>query len=146
MHLNLLCTHYTFFFRHIMATPGSTVKTRANVSCTLFGAPSALPKNRLPTNGDVMKFYKLTQRNLKGPSNKMHAQRNIAKIVVVGVNRIWEKSLLPRVTHQRINQMVKEYYNKYIAMLRVPKTRHDYPLSIKGWLQLFWQIPTNGLT
>ena len=93
----------------------TTVKTREVASCILFGAPSALPKSQLPTIGDVIKFYKLTQRNLKGPSNKMHAQRKIANIIIADVDKIWEKSSLPRVTHRRIDQMVKEYYNKYIA-------------------------------
>ena len=45
----------------------------------------------------------------------MYAQRKIANIIIADVDKIWEKSSLPRVTHRRIDQMVKEYYNKYIA-------------------------------
>ena len=68
----------------------------------------------------------------------MHAQRKIANIIIADVDKIWEKSSLPRVTHRRIDQMVKEYYNKYIAILRIPKRRQDsekYQGMIKKFLE-----------
>ena len=67
----------------------------------------------------------------------MYAQRKIANIIIADVDKIWEKSSLPRVTHRRIDQMVKEYYNKYIAILRIPKSRQDsekYQGMIKKFL------------
>lgn len=103
----------------------TTVKTRESVLCDVFGAPSALPKNRLPTYGDTMKLYNQTKHKLKEQSNKEPSHKDIAEIVILDVVTIWEKSSLPRLSHKRIQDMLKTYHRKYFAMLKVPKDRRD---------------------
>ena len=59
---------------------------------------------------------------------------------------IWEKSSLSWLTHPRLDQMVKVYYNKYIAILRIPKSRQDSEKYLRIMKKNFGQIPTNCLT
>ena len=105
-----------------MATPA---KSRESAACVVFGAPRELPQNQLPTYADVMKLYNMTKKTLKEQVAKEPSHRDISDVVLMEVEQLWEKASLPRLSHKRIQDMLKTYHGKYVALIRVSKDRRN---------------------
>lgn len=86
-------------------------KTR--VKCEIFGTPSELCGNVLPTYCDVMRLYLSYREIFKDESNKDPSVLDICKKVIIDVKSIWQKASLPVISDQRIIQKLKDYNEKY---------------------------------
>jgi hypothetical protein len=105
-----------------MATGKTT--TRKGASCPVFGSPSELSGNVLPTFGDIMKFYVWTKNNLKISSEtKEPTVAEISEVVAVRIEEIWMKASIPVVSHTRVLQLLRAYHDKYMKLLKPLKER-----------------------
>lgn len=112
-----------------MEKPGNTplpgpsgLKTRCAVSCPVFGQPSELPENVLPTYGQVMKFCAWIRFNKK-VTKKEPVFSEIAEEVAVKLEEIWHRASIPIVSHTRILQLLQAYHDKYMKLMKPFKSR-----------------------
>ena len=100
--------------------------TRQKVACIIFGPPSEMPENQLPTYTDVIKFYNFTKQKLKSElNNKDPFHHDVAEHVLQQIEQIWDKASIPHVSHRRAQEMMNIYHKKYMTLLKQPKSRKD---------------------
>lgn len=108
-----------------MSLPGSSgLKTRCAVDCPVFGQPSQLPENVLPTYEQVMKFCAWIRFNKK-VTKKEPTFSEISEEVAVKVEQIWNKASIPVVSHTRILQLLQQYHAKYMKLLKPFRSRQN---------------------
>ena len=90
---------------------------RTRMNCEIFGTPSELPANVLPTYSDVMKLFLWYRELLKAESNKDPSVLNISKQVIVDIKCIWRKASLPTISDQRIIQKIRDYNECFFICL-----------------------------
>lgn len=102
-------------------------KTRRQASRPIFGLPKELSGNVLPTYSDVIKFYFWVQNiNSKNSSATTKSTVNdITKVVASRVEEIWNKASIPIVSHDRVLQILRSYYDKYLKLLKPYKKRQS---------------------
>jgi len=81
----------------------ASVTTRRSHTCPVYGLPSKLPDNQLPTVGDVMRYYMYVKDDLA--SNTKSAE--IIHIVSNGIVALWQKASIPTVSQRRVDQKVE---------------------------------------
>ena len=89
---------------------------RTRINCEIFGTPSELPGNVLPTYSEVMKLFLWYRGLSKAESNKDPSVLDISKQVIVDIKCIWRKASLPTISDQRIIQKIRDYNQKYKVM------------------------------
>ena len=99
--------------------------TRQDNLCPVFGKPSTLEKNCLPTLKDVMKaiHWERINRKTTGQEPKW---KDVCKSIVTQVEEIWCSASIPTVSTKRISDMLDTYYCKFKNILKPYKGRaHD---------------------
>ena len=99
--------------------------TRQDHLCPVFGKPSTLEKNCLPTLKDVMKaiHWERINRKTTGQEPKW---KDVCKSIVTQVEKIWCSASIPTVSTKRISVMLDTYYCKFKNILKPYKGRaHD---------------------
>jgi hypothetical protein len=102
----------------------STMKTRVAVKCPVFGKPSELHGNVLPTYEQVMQFCAWT-RFSKKETKKEPTFAEIAEVVVDKLEDIWNKASIPVVSRKRIVKLLQTYHTKYVNLLKPFKSRQN---------------------
>ncbi|CAH0562737.1 unnamed protein product [Brassicogethes aeneus] len=107
--------------------------TRKDTECPVFGAPSMLKKNVLPTYADVIKSYLYIRQTLMGsaPNGAEPTLGNIADILIEELKVIWAKASVPVVTDQQILHMIKQYHEKLRNLKKPLKSRYNDTLRQK---------------
>lgn len=100
-------------------------KTRKDVLCTVFGAFKQLNTTVLPTFCDVMKHYLYVRFELLQKCKKEPTFPEVANIVLRDVKSIWDKACLPYLSDRRIFQMLKDYFEKYKKVKKLPASRRN---------------------
>lgn len=101
-------------------------KTRSEVICAIFGAPSDLRDNILPTYYSVMKYYLYTRDKLKYENNNRDPSvSEIARELVIKLKDIWIKASIPIVSDQQIIHLIKEYHKKYRSLKKNIKSNYN---------------------
>lgn len=120
--------------------------TRNIMNDPVFGAPSAMSPNVLPTYGDVMKQYLLRKYKLKSVGDtKEPSFTAVANSVICQVENLWQKASIPIISHQKVLEKLKLYHDRYRSLLKPYKSRQHsakYQIKIKDFqadslLQLF---------
>lgn len=104
----------------------TAVKTRKMVTCAVFGMPEKMSETVLPTYENVMKYFLLVKHELK-PNiyRKEPTITDISQKVAEDLERLWIKASIPVISHTRVLQMIRSYYDKYIKVKK-NKKRSDY--------------------
>lgn len=108
-------------------------KTRKDIDCPVFGAPSVFSKNTLPTYADVMKNYAYIRQTLiDSAQNKAEPTLgNIAEILIAELKLVWSKASIPVVTDQQILHMIRQYHGKLRNLKKPLKSRLNDALRQK---------------
>jgi len=103
-------------------------KTRQLMNCPIFGSPSELSTNMLPTKYDVMRDYLLQKHTLKiNPTAKEPTFSEIAEVVTKRIENLWCKASLPVISHQKILEKMRLCHDRYRNILKPYKSRHQDP-------------------
>lgn len=88
--------------------------TRKNVECVVFGAPTELKCNILPTYSDVMRAYLCQKQLIKEQKNgKDPSVSEVSKKVLFVLKNIWQNASLHVVSDQEITRLIKDYVMKF---------------------------------
>lgn len=100
-------------------------KTRQDTECPVFGAPSVLKKNVLPSYADVMKNYLYIRQSLieSAPNKTEPTLGNIAAILIAELKVVWAKASIPVVTDQQILHMIRKYHEKFRNLKKPLRSR-----------------------
>ncbi|ESO04220.1 hypothetical protein HELRODRAFT_172570 [Helobdella robusta] len=91
---------------------------RSDTICDILGPYDELNERQLPTIGDVIKFILFVKNDLKLKCNGKDLSKKI--------QNIWIKASIPIVSNDRVLQLLKSYFEKYLTLKRYPKSkRHD---------------------
>lgn len=85
--------------------------TRKAVECPTFGPPASLPLTKLPSNGDIYRYYQFVRLQLK--TNIEPPASDILAKVSLDVADIWNRAWIPIVSEQQINHQVQALKDKY---------------------------------
>lgn len=97
---------------------------RQETLCPFFGTSSKIKENQLPLVKDVIKYVLFTQNYLKkkivgrNPTNS-----EVFLIVSTKVQKIWESVSIPVVSRNRIIQIIKIHFEKYLTLKRYPNSK-----------------------
>lgn len=108
-------------------------KTRQDTECPVFGAPSVLKKNVLPSYADVMKNYLYIRQSLieSAPNKTEPTLSNIAAILMAKRKVVWAKASIPVVTDQQILHMIRKYHDKFRNLKKPLRSRKSDALRQK---------------
>ena len=81
--------------------------------CPIFGSGNDLNTFVLPTYFHMMQCYFHERNLLKQETNKDPPVNDIAAIVCHKIKHIWDKTLIPYVSDNRIKQLIVDYHKKY---------------------------------
>lgn len=84
--------------------------TRGKNTCEIYGLPSELPKNQLPTIGDVMRLYAYLQT--KESRSRTCKSSEIVSEAALQVASLWNKAGIPIVSIRRVSQKIELLHNK----------------------------------
>lgn len=108
-----------------------TIFTRNYIKCPLLGAPSDFKGNVLPTKEDVLKCYLLTRYNLKADSRKEPSFFQISNLLADKILGVWKNASLPTVLRKRVLQLIKMHHDKYLQLIRYPKSKRNENYTLK---------------
>ena len=109
------------YFQNIMA---QSKLTRKVLNCVVFGSPSQLRFNMLPTYEDVMRYYICIKNGLKlNAGGREPKVADICETVTRQVERIWIKASIPAVSHTRVLKLLRSYHDRYMKLLKPYKAR-----------------------
>ena len=116
-----------------MAKNKSHQKTRQLLNCPVFGAPSEMSVNMLPTKFDVMRKYLFRQHGLKiNPTAKEPTFSEIAVVVADSIEKLWHRASIPIISRQKILEKLRLYHDSYRNLMRPYKSRqHDLKYKTK---------------
>lgn len=99
---------------------------RSETTCALLGPYKELDDRQLPVTRDVIKFILFTKNELKLTRNgKDPSNTEVFSIVSERLITIWTKASLPVVTKDRVHQLLKCCFEKYLNLIRYPKTKRN---------------------
>lgn len=103
------------------------MKTRKESRRPVFDLPKELSGTNLPTYSDVMRFYFWVKNDCMSRSStkRLETVTAITDRVASRVEEIWMKASIPIVTHNRVSQIIRSYYDKYLKLLKNFKERHN---------------------
>ena len=116
-----------FFFSDSSYSMAHIVKTRKKSGHALFGAPSDLPTNQLPTVGDVLRLI-WKYKGEEASTNLQFASKTEAiKQAVIDVNNIWETAVAdrtkgPLISDKAIIGRITRIYDTGLDITRILKT------------------------
>ena len=91
----------------------------------MFGSPSILPVNMLPTYECVMKYYTCVKNDLKlHAGGKEPRVTEICETVTHEVESIWIRVSIPIVSHTQAIKVLRSYHDKYLKLLKSYKVRY----------------------
>jgi hypothetical protein len=91
----------------------------------VFGSPSNLPVNMLPTYEGVMKYYLSVKNDLKlHAGGKEPRVAEICETVTHEVESVWIRASIPIVSHTRAVKLLRSYHDKYLKLLKPYQARH----------------------
>lgn len=86
--------------------------TRSTVGCPIFGAPADLPKSKLPTVADILRFYQFHRYQLKSSTLEPSFDAIRAQILPE-IKARWGTADLPIVSDQQIVNVLKKVKKDY---------------------------------
>lgn len=107
--------------------------------CPFFGPFSEIKENQLPLVKDVIKYVLFTQNDLKTKFNGRNPTNyEVFLIVSTKVQKIWESASIPVVSRNRIIQIIKIHYEKYLTLKRYPNSKKNssYNNKLKDFITL----------
>lgn len=99
------------------------IKTRGHVIDPVFGTPREFSGNVLPTHEDLMKCYLWLRHELKQGSNKEPTIFQISTVLYDKLLEIWENASIPVLSNARIMTLIRAYHEKYMRLLKQPKSK-----------------------
>lgn len=107
-----------------------------NFECPIFGEPQELSDRVLPTYQDIFKALLEERKKLIFQVNKEPSFKIIMESVILKVESIYKKLLIPIISHRTIQQKIKLYNNKYINIKKILH-RSDRCLNTKLKVEVF---------
>lgn len=105
---------------------------RSETTCAILGPYKELDDRQLPIIRDVIKLILFVKNELKLKYNgKDPSNSDIYAIVYEEINNIWTKASIPIVTKERVIQLLKSYFEKYLNLKRYPKSKRNYSFENK---------------
>lgn len=111
---------------------------RNAADCPIFGPPCLFNKFVLPTVADTLKHIIFVRNEEKEKNNGKHPPiSNVFNTVAKDIIEVWTTASLPTVTIQRVKQMLKSNYDKYLHFLRYPKSKQteNFTVKLQEWQQ-----------
>ncbi|ESN92944.1 hypothetical protein HELRODRAFT_165085 [Helobdella robusta] len=107
-------------------------KTRKELFCEVFGLPTDLLGNVLPTNSDVMKCYLWNRNLLKESANgKDPSVNNISRLILTELKQIWQKASIPIISDQRILSLIANLNQKYKSIKKNMRKSQEKTLAFR---------------
>lgn len=120
------------------------LKTRSDVNCPIFGTPTVLCANVLPTVSDVIKYILYVRHDLQDKSKgKQPPVTDVLASVCREIEKIWTSASIPTVSSKRIKDLLKRYYDEYLKLIRYPKQKRTN--SYEDKVQTFRQTAITSL-
>lgn len=108
------------------------IRTRKTIMCPVFGAPCDFNCSVLPSFEDVIKCFLHVRYDLKCPgSGKEPTVSEICEIVSDKMCKIWKKATIPIVSRTRVIQCIQAYHDKYLKLIRHPKSKQNNSYLLK---------------
>lgn len=99
---------------------------RSETTCAILGPYEELGDRQLPTIKDVIKYILFVKHDLKLKYNgKDPSNSDTFAIVSEKICDIWTKASIPIVTKERIIQLQKQHFEKYLHLKRYPKNKRS---------------------
>lgn len=112
---------------------------RSESNCAILGPYKELDDRQLPTLKDVFKCILFVKNDLKLKCNGKDASNSeVFSIVFEEINKIWIKASIPIVTKERVIQLIKSSFEKYLSLKRYPKSKQNSSFDNK--LQYFLEL------
>lgn len=90
-----------------------------NFECPIIGRGAELPLSLLPTFQDVLKCWLFESSIVSLEYNGKYPSLNgIAQLVCVKVERLYDKVLIPRLSHKRVKDKILKYFQHYSKILK----------------------------
>ncbi|CAG9826869.1 unnamed protein product [Diabrotica balteata] len=107
--------------------------TRSKVECPIFGNPVDLNCHVLPTIEYVLRCYLFIRYELKFTKyfGKEPSFNEVCEVLVPKIKSIWESASIPTVSKDRIMQLLRKYHNKYLNLIRYPKSKRNVQYELK---------------
>lgn len=100
------------------------LKTRNDTCCPIFGAPTELRENVLPTVSDIMKYYLFVRHQKKTDAGaKEPSILEVAETVAAKCEVLWKKATIPTIGHKRVVEKIRTSNEKYQTMLKPYKKK-----------------------
>lgn len=99
---------------------------RSETTCAILGPYKELEDRQLPTIKDVMINVLFVKTDLKLKCNgRDPSNTDVFSIVSNEIINIWTKASIPTVTKERVIQLLKSYFEKYLSLKRYPKSKQN---------------------
>ena len=101
------------------------VHPRKPPPCPIFGTVSRMNLYLLPTIKDTLMDYQWIRMDLKTNPKKEPTVAEICDELAKKVKEIWTRASIPTVSEIRIIQLIKVHHEKYLKLIRYPKSKKN---------------------
>lgn len=119
--------------------------TRQGYVCPIFGYLTDLNELRLPTKGDVMKYFLFVRHELRSASEKEPTVSEISEKVEDRLENLWVRASIPSLSRQRINSKIRDLHQEYRNIMKSFKRgqKNDiFQKKLKAYVDNSEKIPT----
>lgn len=107
--------------------------TRSKVECPIFGSPIDLNYLALLTIEEMLRCYLFIRYEIK--YNKQCGKEpsfvEVCNELVPKIANIWKTASIPTVSRDRIVQLIRKYHDKYLSLIRYPKSKRNMQYELK---------------
>lgn len=117
--------------------------TRSKVECPIFGSPIDLNYLALLTIEEMLRCYLFIRYEIK--YNKQCGKEpsfvEVCNELVPKIANIWKTASIPTVSRDRIVQLIRKYHDKYLSLIRHPKSKRNmqYELKVNSFKIDYWK-------
>ena len=109
----------------------SAIRTSRFTSHAVFGLPSLLPANVLPTNGQVGKYFVYVKERPKA------GNKNALMVVTDAIIHLWQTASIPVIQRQSVHKRLSQLINKGSQLCRSKTSTKNHNKFTSTFGQIF---------
>lgn len=102
-------------------------RSQASDKCSIFGSPSELPPNVLPTKEDVAKYMLLVQKQIEEKPSRSLLLKAVIAHVVEQLEAVWNKASIPTIQRSSITKQLHKIHDELRDIKKPPKEQQQTP-------------------